>query len=145
MFSGGRIVCALVVAREVTPRRLREWTERILHHLYRSALTATNPEGSPLIRTSRVVLTDQFVERNPGSRVGPHLLVSVSDPGGRLTSDTLGQVCAPSAGRPPDLESPAPDDAATVYALVTRAGGHIDVESTPDGGTMFHIYLPEAA
>jgi two-component system cell cycle sensor histidine kinase/response regulator CckA len=32
---------------------------------------------------------------------------------------------------------------ATAYGIVQRAGGHIEVESQPDRGTQFRIYLPE--
>lgn len=31
----------------------------------------------------------------------------------------------------------------TVYGIVQRSGGHIEVQSDPDGGTQFRVYLPE--
>ena len=34
---------------------------------------------------------------------------------------------------------------ATVYGVVTRAGGRVDVESAPNAGTVFHLYFPRAA
>jgi signal transduction histidine kinase len=31
---------------------------------------------------------------------------------------------------------------AAAYGIVKQHGGHISVESPPDGGTMFRVYLP---
>ena len=33
---------------------------------------------------------------------------------------------------------------ATVYAIVSQAGGHISIDTTPDAGSEFRIYLPSA-
>jgi signal transduction histidine kinase len=33
---------------------------------------------------------------------------------------------------------------ATVYGVVTGAGGRVEVESTPGGGAAFHLFLPSA-
>ncbi len=33
---------------------------------------------------------------------------------------------------------------ATVYAIVSQAGGHIAIDTTPDAGSEFRIYLPSA-
>jgi PAS domain S-box-containing protein len=99
----------------------------------------------------RIVLETRNVERPPPGRapaveVTDHgwALLSVSDTGCGMTQEVLDHAFDPffstkEPGRGTGL------GLATVYGIVKQNDGVIDVESAPDRGTIFSIYLPRRA
>lgn len=73
---------------------------------------------------------------------GPYLKLTVRDTGHGMTPDVLEKIFDPyfttkEKGKGTGL------GLAVVHGIVKRHRGGIDVETTPNGGTAFHIYLPE--
>ncbi|MCI0372751.1 MAG: response regulator, partial [candidate division NC10 bacterium] len=69
-------------------------------------------------------------------------VLSVSDTGSGIAPEILGSIFDPffttkEPGRGTGL------GLSTVYGIVKQAGGHIEVESAPDRGSAFRVYLPE--
>lgn len=99
------------------------------------------PEGGSLkLGLSRCHL-DAAQAAALGLSPGLHAEISVSDEGSGMSEETLRQAFDPffttkTFGMGSGLGLP------TVYGIVTRAGGGIDVESAPDSGTKVRLLLP---
>ena len=116
--------------------------EQVLFNLAANARDAMPGGGTLTIRTANVDLDPDFVRVNVGAAAGPHVRLGVTDTGVGMDAATVSRVFEPffttkSAGLGSGL------GLATVYGIVKRAGGFIHVESAPDRGTSFSIYLPQ--
>jgi signal transduction histidine kinase len=121
------------------PKRLRE----VLAQLVENARDALPEGGYAVVATEAVVLDADFVSRHPGSREGPHALLTVSDTGTGMDEETQRRIFEPffstrgrGAGSGMGL--------ATVYGIVKQFGGTIWVTSRPQVGTTFRVYLPRS-
>lgn len=86
-------------------------------------------------------LTPAFTADHPPLRAGPHLHLSVRDNGKGMTAATIERIFEPffttkAAGKGTGL------GLAVVHSVVTAHGGTVLVQSAPDRGTCFDIYLP---
>jgi CheY-like chemotaxis protein len=71
------------------------------------------------------------------------VILSVSDTGCGISETTLAHLFEPYNTTKPAGDGPGPGlGLATVYGIVNQNGGAIDVESSPETGTTFRIYLP---
>jgi len=115
--------------------------EQIIMNLVTNARDAISDIGSITIRTRPVAIGDDFVaEHGFGSR-GNQVLLTVSDTGKGMDTETSSNIFEPffttkEAGRGTGL------GLTVVYGIVKRHGGHIQVDSAPGKGTEFRIYLP---
>lgn len=79
---------------------------------------------------------------------GGQVQISVADNGPGIPADLLEHVFEPFVTRPPTGTSSGPGGTGLGLAicrdLVDRAGGRIEVDSTPNQGASFHITLPAA-
>jgi PAS domain S-box-containing protein len=115
--------------------------EQVLVNLAVNARDAM-PEGGRLdIGTRNVVLDDAYCGERPGVEPGPYVELSVADEGTGLSEAARAHLFEPffttkEVGRGTGL------GLAMVYGAVRQNGGDIQVESTPERGTRFRIYLP---
>lgn len=94
----------------------------------------------------RVILENTLVDEvysgmNPNSSPGPHVHISVRDSGTGMSENLQERIFDPffttkATGQGTGLGLP------TVLTIVKSHGGFLNVESEPDKGTAFNVYLP---
>lgn len=109
--------------------------EQVILNLVVNARDAMPQGGKLSIATNAVELPPE------PRRGGRYVLLSVRDEGRGMSSETLERAYEPFfTTKPPGHGTGL--GLATVYAVVTRAKGHIDVESKLGAGTTFRVYFP---
>lgn len=103
------------------------------------------PEGGMLwVETDNVHVCEEQCLHNLDASPGEYVRLTIRDNGAGMDPETLEQVFEPffttkEVGKGTGL------GLATVYGIVTRNRGFIDVESVPDKGTTFTIHFPRFA
>ncbi len=116
--------------------------DQIMVNLCVNARDAVGEKGQITIQTSSVVFDKTTCAQHAGANPGPYVHLAVSDTGCGMDADTLAQIFEPffttkGLGQGTGL------GLATVYGIVKQNQGLIEVDSEPNRGTTFHIYLPQ--
>jgi len=100
------------------------------------------PEGGTLrIETQNKVLDADYVLRNPESRSGEYVMVSISDTGVGMGDSIRHRVFEPffttkEQGKGTGL------GLSMVYGFMQRSNGHLNIYSEPGLGTTIHMFFP---
>lgn len=115
--------------------------DQVVMNLIVNARDALNNTGRITIETELVELDDAYAREHPRVRLGRHVRLSLSDTGHGMDDDIQHKIFEPyfttkgeTGGTGLGLSS--------VYWIVSRAGGHIDVRSKVGEGTTFALYFP---
>jgi response regulator RpfG family c-di-GMP phosphodiesterase/signal transduction histidine kinase len=115
--------------------------EQVLMNLAVNARDAM-PEGGVLsIATEAVDLSETFTATLPDLSPGSYIELSVADTGCGMAPEVQTHIFEPFFTTKPVGQGTGMG-LATIYAIVTRWGGHITVYSEPDLGTTFKVWLP---
>ena len=116
--------------------------EQLVMNLAVNARDAMPEGGSLRIFVSKLDVDVTHQQRHEDARLGPHLLLEVSDSGHGIPEDALPFVFEPFfTTKPPGIGTGL--GLSTCYGIVKQAGGHLALESVPNRGTTVRVYLPE--
>ncbi len=115
--------------------------EQVFINLAVNARDAMPNGGLLTVSTSDMEITEEFCRSHPDARPGHYVLVSVADTGVGMDEATLERIFEPffttkEAGKGTGL------GLSVTYGIVQHHGGFIVVESRPDEGSRFDVYLP---
>jgi two-component system cell cycle sensor histidine kinase/response regulator CckA len=118
--------------------------EQAVINLAVNARDAIRGTGRLTIDTRNARMDEQSPERHLEVPPGEYVVVAVSDTGHGMDEATLARIFEPffttkEAGKGTGL------GLAMVYGFVKQSGGHLDVQSKPNGGTTIRLYLPRVA
>jgi two-component system, cell cycle sensor histidine kinase and response regulator CckA len=121
----------------------RRQLEQVIVNLAVNARDAMPVGGRLTVRTRLATLDVDAGRRLGGVVPGEFVVLTLQDTGQGMTPDVLARIFDPffttkEAGKGTGL------GLSIVYGIVRRAGGAVEVESEPEKGTIFRIYLPKA-
>src|SRR5581483_769591 len=117
------------------PRRI----EQVLVNLAVNARDAMQPGGRLTINTEEIEITTFYpIERLPPGRF---VCITETDTGRGMRPEVLARALEPFFTTKPRGQGTGLG-LATVFGIVTEAGGHLHIDSAPGQGTAVHVYLP---
>jgi CheY-like chemotaxis protein len=117
--------------------------EQVLVNLAVNARDAMPDGGTLSIDTTNITINDTTTTtiRGPALPAGRHVKLRVADTGTGIPADIVEHVFEPFFTTKPKGEGSGLG-LATVYGIITQAGGHAEITSAPGAGTAFTILLP---
>jgi two-component system, cell cycle sensor histidine kinase and response regulator CckA len=115
---------------------------QILLNLCVNARDAMPNGGTLTLGLGRRVLTPELARKYPGSTPGPHVVLSVSDTGSGISEANLEKIFEPFFTTK-GLEQGTGLGLSSVLGIVQSYGGFVQVQSLPEQGTEFEVWLHE--
>jgi PAS domain S-box-containing protein len=109
--------------------------EQILLQLASRARFALPRGGAFRLQTSRRQVDERLAEQHPALRPGAYATLQIGFQGPELDSTALMQVFEGTGERVLGERSSLP-------GIVRQSGGYLTVDSSPDSGTVFSVYIP---
>jgi two-component system, cell cycle sensor histidine kinase and response regulator CckA len=115
--------------------------EQVLMNLVLNARDSMPNVGAITVSTANAELYAPMLHRFGHLEAGRYVTLSVRDSGAGMTEETLDHLFEPffttkAQGKGTGL------GLATVHGIVVQSGGQVVVQTQPDGGTEFRVYLP---
>jgi len=120
---------------EIDPGQL----EQVLVNLAVNGRDAMPEGGRLVIEVEQTELDDEYAYMHPGTEAGRYVRLKVSDTGVGMDAATVDRIFEPFFTTKDDGTGLG---LATVYGIITGAGGRLDVYSEPGIGTTIKVHLP---
>ncbi len=118
--------------------------EQVIINLAVNARDAMQGGGVLTIRTASVQVEKERKSKDETMPPGSYALVEVEDNGSGIPPDILDRIFDPFFSTK-EVGAGTGLGLSTVYGIVKQTGGYVFVESNLDHGTVFSIFLPQAA
>jgi two-component system cell cycle sensor histidine kinase/response regulator CckA len=118
--------------------------EQVVMNLVINAMDAMPQGGTLTIETANVQVVPDDTSHPPEIAPGSYVVITVADTGIGMNQEILSHIFEPffttkERGKATGL------GLSMAYGIIKQSGGHILVESTPQQGSTFRIYLPPVA
>jgi PAS domain S-box-containing protein len=115
--------------------------EQVLLNLAVNARDAMPTGGTLTIDTAPITVDEHYAAHHPGINVGRHMRLRVSDTGTGMSPETIERAFEPFFTTKPKGQGTGLG-LATIYGILTRAGGTVQIYSEPGVGTTFTALFP---
>jgi PAS domain S-box-containing protein len=115
--------------------------EQVLVNLTTNARDAMPYGGTLTIKTDVMEMHEEFIKENGYGVAGPYIVLTVSDTGVGMKEQVRANIFQPFFTTKPVGKGSGLGLAVT-YGIIKQHNGFIDVESRPERGSTFRIYLP---
>jgi len=115
--------------------------EQVLVNLAVNARDAMPTGGTLTVDTDVITVDAHIAAQHPGLRTGTFMRLRVSDTGAGMSRATLDRAFEPFFTTKPKGQGTGLG-LATIYGIITQAGGHAQIYSEPGHGTTFTALLP---
>lgn len=136
---------------QLVPARAPVWIradclqiEQAIRNLMSNARNAMALGGKVVLTLETVEFGSSNGHNNPGLPLGQYALLSIADTGTGMTPTVKARLFEPFFSTRGMAEATGMG-LASAYGIVTQSGGTISVESQPDRGTTFRLYLPSVS
>ncbi|NJC82903.1 ATP-binding protein [Planosporangium mesophilum] len=114
---------------------------QVLVNLAVNARDAMPAGGILVIDTDNLAIDEHYAAHHPGARLGAYVRLRVSDTGTGMSPDTVERAFEPFFTTKPVGQGTGLG-LATLYGIVTQAGGYAQIYSEPGVGTTVTVLLP---
>lgn len=135
--SGAKVKLDLLISEDLWAAEIDDGQiGQALHTLILRSIQAPPQNGNVIVRASNKVIGEgTLLPLSPGN----YVKISIKDNGPGIPPEKLSQIFDPYFSSDQTNNSLG---MAIAYSIVTKHGGHIEVESVDGEGTSFNIYLP---
>lgn len=117
--------------------------EQVIMNLVLNSRDAMPDGGTLMIETANTDLSETRVGTNADAKPGPHVTICVRDTGHGMSKETMDRMFEPFFTRKP-IDKGTGLGLSIVHGIVSQAGGHITVTSSPNRGASFSLHFPVA-